>query len=247
MMRTKTRFNLTNTTNGFTLIELAIALFIITVLLAGVLSSVSKQVEIRRVAETKKQLEEIREAILGFALQNKRLPRPAASITDGNEKAVCSLDTDCIGFIPWATLGVARVDPFDKMVKYAVSKDLAANGYKFNAANANGSITIYDGSQAARRPVASAVALALISHGPRSFGTSIDGVALPNLGSGNLDEQANNTNNSGPVSVSFVSRTSSPADYKDVGGAVTGEFDDIVVWLPSTTIVARLTQAGLIP
>jgi prepilin-type N-terminal cleavage/methylation domain-containing protein len=245
-MRIKIKPNLTN---GFTLIELAIALFIITVLLAGVLSSVSKQVEIRRVAETKKQLEEIREALMGFAIQNQRLPRPAASITDGTEKTSCLLETDCVGFIPWATLGVARVDSFDKMIKYAVARKFAIDGFKFDAKPVapTGLITVYDGSQTARRPVASAVAAVLLSHGPRSFGTSIDGVALPNLGSGNLDELANNANNASPSVISFVSRTPSPSDYKDVGGTVTGEFDDIVVWLASPTIVARLTQAGRIP
>jgi prepilin-type N-terminal cleavage/methylation domain-containing protein len=53
---------------GFTLIEMAIVLVIITILIGGLAMPLSAQIQARRIAETKKTLEEAREAILGYAM-----------------------------------------------------------------------------------------------------------------------------------------------------------------------------------
>lgn len=55
---------------GFTLIELAVVLVIVTVLIGGLLVPLSAQIQARRIAETKKILEEAREAIIGYAMNN---------------------------------------------------------------------------------------------------------------------------------------------------------------------------------
>lgn len=55
---------------GFTLIELAIVLIIITLLIGGLAGPLSAQIQARRVAETQKTLEEGKEAILGYAIAN---------------------------------------------------------------------------------------------------------------------------------------------------------------------------------
>jgi prepilin-type N-terminal cleavage/methylation domain-containing protein len=55
-------------TRGFTLIEMAIVLVIITILIGGLAMPLSAQIQARRIAETKKTLEEAREAILGYAM-----------------------------------------------------------------------------------------------------------------------------------------------------------------------------------
>ncbi len=53
---------------GFTLIEMAIVLVIITILIGGLAMPLSAQIQARRIAETKRTLEETREAILGYAM-----------------------------------------------------------------------------------------------------------------------------------------------------------------------------------
>jgi prepilin-type N-terminal cleavage/methylation domain-containing protein len=53
---------------GFTLIEMAIVLVIVTILIGGLAMPLSAQIQARRIAETKKTLEEAREAILGYAM-----------------------------------------------------------------------------------------------------------------------------------------------------------------------------------
>ena len=55
-------------TRGFTLIELAIVLVIITILIGGLAMPLTAQIQARRIAETKKTLEEAREAIIGYAM-----------------------------------------------------------------------------------------------------------------------------------------------------------------------------------
>ena len=70
--------------SGFTLIELAMVLFIVTLLIGGMLLPLSAQTEIRGRQEPDRALVNIREALLGFAVTNGRLPCPAvASIPAG--------------------------------------------------------------------------------------------------------------------------------------------------------------------
>lgn len=53
---------------GFTLIELAIVLVIVTILIGGLAMPLSAQIQARRIAETNKTLEEAREAVFGYAM-----------------------------------------------------------------------------------------------------------------------------------------------------------------------------------
>ena len=55
---------------GFTLIELAIVLVIVTILIGGLAVPLSAQIEARRIAETRKTMEEAREAIIGYAMKH---------------------------------------------------------------------------------------------------------------------------------------------------------------------------------
>ncbi len=57
-----------NHVRGFTLIELAIVLVIITFLIGGLAMPLSAQIQARRIAETNRTLEEAREAITGYAI-----------------------------------------------------------------------------------------------------------------------------------------------------------------------------------
>ncbi|MDO9220889.1 MAG: prepilin-type N-terminal cleavage/methylation domain-containing protein [Thiobacillus sp.] len=57
------------TARGFTLIEMAIVLVIITILIGGLAMPLSAQIQARRIAETRKTLNEAREAIMGYAMR----------------------------------------------------------------------------------------------------------------------------------------------------------------------------------
>jgi len=79
---------------GFTLIEMAVAIFIITLLIGSILFPLTTQVEQRQIAETQKILDETRQAIIGFAVINGRLPRPAVSATNGTERGACASEAN---------------------------------------------------------------------------------------------------------------------------------------------------------
>lgn len=58
--------------HGFTLIELAIVLVIITILVGGLAVPLSAQIQARRVAETRASMQAIQDAILGYAMSHTK-------------------------------------------------------------------------------------------------------------------------------------------------------------------------------
>jgi prepilin-type N-terminal cleavage/methylation domain-containing protein len=121
---------------GFSLVELAVALAIIALLLAGALIPLSTQMDVRNVADTQRTMESIREAIVGFSQANGRLTCPAAGTvpaggTDAFGLAAGTAQYNVAGFpnqcassagtVPWATLGVPEVDGWGRRFSYWVS------------------------------------------------------------------------------------------------------------------------------
>lgn len=72
-------------TRGFTLIELAIVLVIMTILIGGLAMPLSAQIQARRIAETNRTLEEAREAIIGYAMSHTSGSCDCAYISDALE------------------------------------------------------------------------------------------------------------------------------------------------------------------
>ena len=75
--------------SGFSLIEIAVVMIIIAILFTVVGLPISAQIELRRIDETKKQIESVKETILGFAIINGRLPCPALN------SGVCTVGREC--------------------------------------------------------------------------------------------------------------------------------------------------------
>jgi prepilin-type N-terminal cleavage/methylation domain-containing protein len=69
------------TQRGFTLIEMAIVLIIVTFLIGGLVMPLAAQIQGRRIAETKKTLEEAREAIIGYAMSHNVNISPPTTCT----------------------------------------------------------------------------------------------------------------------------------------------------------------------
>jgi len=127
---------------GFSLVELAVALAIIALLLAGALIPLSTQIDVRNSADTQRSMDLIREAIIGFAQANGRLPCPAnggtpagtidtttwpTPIAAGAEQwnAGANVCYTVIGVVPWTTLGVAETDAWGRRFTYRVSPAFA--------------------------------------------------------------------------------------------------------------------------
>ncbi len=131
---------------GFSLVELAVALAILGLLLGGLVLPLAAQSEMRMRRETDKALADIRDALVGFAIVNGRLPCPAApAVITGTAGAgveasasngsgcLCATGTNVaasdgshcsgsavIGVMPWSTLGLAEGDAWGRRFTYSV-------------------------------------------------------------------------------------------------------------------------------
>jgi len=124
---------------GFTLIEIAIVLLVVTVLLGYTVAMFPIQQELRQYRQANQEMDEILKAIVGFAQVNGRLPCPAWPSTGGREAggglANCQAYTGhvpgdpWIGFVPANTLGIngrfnedsLLIDPWGNPYRYYVT------------------------------------------------------------------------------------------------------------------------------
>src|SRR5688572_24828120 len=117
-----------NLAKGFSLIEMAVVLIVLVLLLGGALVPLSTQVEQRKIAETEKAIEEAKEALIGFALANSRLPCPDTNtppdgISNPTSGGACTGGTTYEGTLPWVTLKVAGADAWGRRFRYRVSPE----------------------------------------------------------------------------------------------------------------------------
>jgi prepilin-type N-terminal cleavage/methylation domain-containing protein len=230
--------------NGFTLAEMAIVLLIIGLLLGGLLTPLSVQNDIRRVSETQKALAEIKEALIGYAAAqtpphfpcpDKTTAAGVGTANDGQEDR--NAGGTCVvreGNIPWTTLGISNADAWGNRFRYNVTSTFSISTGTTMSLASTGDIQICDTS-ACTTTSATNIPIVVLSHGKNGLGAiNINGGTNPAATS--ADELENTNGNTNYVSRNITDQTS-PA----------GEFDDLVVWLPSSVIFSRLVAAGKLP
>ncbi len=237
---------------GFTLIEMAMVLMIIALVLGGLLPTISAQIEQQRNAETRKQLVEIREAIISFAVAHNRLPCPADGTLNTGVEAVTGAGTALVcstingnassGVVPWAALGVSETDAWGRRFSYKVTSAFAdgtdgtneaaaaacatSSGVSFKMCSEGNLNTLI---AAAGSNLASNLPAIVVSHGPNGKGAyTHEGVKLAD--SSDADELDNSN-----ASNSFVSHEATPT------------FDDLLVWVAPNLLVGRMITAGKLP
>jgi type II secretory pathway pseudopilin PulG len=227
---------------------LAIVLIIVALLLSSLLSPLSAQIDQRNYNETQQQISEIREALIGFAVVNGRLPRPATSATNGAENpAICGSEALCTASFPGQPSGSRRRTRGTRSSSTASVRRMPISLFALNTLGSKkvqtrdgaGNATYLIGANACS--VASPCAPAVIySAGKNNFGFAEDGTPLPNESANNADEVANAGVALPPPPPVFFSR-----DRYTV--PVGGEFDDIVVWIPPYLLFNRMVSAGKLP
>lgn len=226
---------------GFTLIELAIVLFILTLLMAGAMTPLSRQIVERQSADTRRGLMDVKTALLGYALSHRDpagrpyLPCPdrreGPQANDGEEDRLpdggCAVPS---GNLPWITLGLAETDAWGNRHTYAVVPAYAHSraGITPHPAPAAELKVCMDG-RCDRHLMAAAVWL---SHGTNGLG-AINAAGRTNRPAAGRDEQENADGD--PV---FVSRPPAAADRAG------GEFDDLVHWIAPDFLIGRLCAEG---
>lgn len=239
---------------GFSLVELTVVLVIVALLSSGLLLGLSAQRDVTSNLEAQRQLDNIKEALLAFAITNGRLPCPAiptlsntnanAGQEDKNASSVCNLTH---GVLPWASLGLPETDPWgqrftyfasEKFTKPVISPALAsftlATGVPTTPASADDNLHTANvkAKDSDTSNIASDLAAVVISHGPLGAGAyTTDGNKLAVTAS----DEVVNANAYTQVTPTFVSRTQSP------------DFNDQLIWIAPNQLKSRLVAVGKLP
>lgn len=235
---------------GFTLIEMAIVLIILTLVVGGALVPLGAQIEQRQRAETQKTLDEIKESLIGYTLAHGVLPCPSdkdAITGNPNGKAInnCTTSVIATGYIPWDTLGVNNHDAWGNLIRYAVATKFAdtSNPFTLDTTSLNSTNTITIQSRDTTGTVAtisSIIPAAVFSLGKNGYGAmSADYIPQSSVPASNTDEKQNIASGS----LSYFSHTPAPQGTTTAGG----EFDDMVVWISPNVLFNRMVAAGKLP
>lgn len=224
--------------NGFSLVEMAVVLAIVALLLGGLLPTISAQIEQAKRNETRKQMDEIMAALIGFATSHTppRLPCPAPKATPSGavgagveDCSIAAVSKSINGVLPWVTLGVNETDAWGRRFTYSVaSAPGGAFGTSFTLTS-TGAINIATVAGGTNY-VASSAPAAVISHGPNGLGAYLPTGTQITTDATHTDELAN-SDGSDP----FVSHDPGP------------DYDDMVTWLSPNALFNRLVAAGKLP
>jgi prepilin-type N-terminal cleavage/methylation domain-containing protein len=223
--------------SGFTLVEMAIVLTIVAILLAGLLPTISSQIEQSRRNDTRKQLEEIQQALIGYAIMNGRLPCPTttadpANVNYGVADAVCTANAVSEGYLPWKTLGVTETDAWGSKRTSSASPWTGYWRYRVD------------------RNFSSATPFSLTT----GFG------ACPGADCLSVLDNAGNSLTSTterPVAIVYSTGQNVTADgqnatFEPINGVYQNDvpgptFDDILIWISRPQLFNRMVAAGKLP
>jgi prepilin-type N-terminal cleavage/methylation domain-containing protein len=268
VMRTRTHPAGPRGARGFSIIEIAISLAVMAVLATGILVPLVSQLQQRNVSVTEKTLNDIKDALVGYAAVNGRLPCPAttSATTPGAEafdtaNAGGPANGRCEsfwGYVPARTLGITPVDKYgfaldawNNRIRYAVASDTVGSSVR--------PFTTTDGIRTATLPEVAKVATLLnvcdsgvgvtagvSCNGARTLTTnaavviwSIGANGATTGGAGTDEAQNPNPKNETSADRLFVSRTASDS--------AANPFDDVVNWISINTLVNRMVGAGQLP
>lgn len=215
-----------HTSNGFTLVEMAVVLVIIGLLLGGLLMPLSNQIENRRRQATLEQLAEVEDALIGFAISNRRMPCPDRNGDGFEDGPPCN---NVEGNLPWATLGVGRFDAWQRPFRYRAENNFTAAPIPDPAATAGG-LRVND--RAGTRLTAAD------PDGPAAVVFSCGPDGIPN---------AANDANGRPNRSADCSNPGRPDPRYTEDVPVAGQFDDLLVWVSKNKLISRLAEAGKWP
>ncbi len=237
--------------HGFSLVELAVVLVIVALLSGGLMFGLSAQRDAATLQDARRQLDTAREALLGFAMANGRLPCPAIPTVANsaakageedrdktNPNASCNREN---GVLPWVDLGISETDPWGQRLTYFASSKFIAPV----AAPAQTSFTMNTGLPSPPLPnpdngglanirnlagstVAIDLAAVIVSHGANGNGAyRPDGSKIAD----GVGSELENSDADQP----FVADTPTPA------------FDDVLVWISPHLLKSRLVAVGKLP
>lgn len=263
-----------NCQRGFSLIELAVVLVIIGLLVGGGIAALeATQTQTQR-SDQKRQLQQVHDALIGFAMSAGRLPCPDTDYPpDGLENIVdqsptppeCPVgdpnddDCDCVdswGALPWAQLGVGAKDVWGQRLRYRV--DIAAPSFADpDASRDEPAFGLEDGANlrvegndddgdGTRDTVADELAAVVISYGPQGgqLWTATDFDCVAVGVAGFSADENENCDDNNLFVAASFRSSEGSGNPADTGR---GRFDDVLIWIATPTLKMRMVEAGMLP
>lgn len=218
--------------SGFSLVEMAVVLVIFGLLLGALVLPLSGQLDAKKYSETRQDLENIKSALIGFAVLYGRLPCPSnepdpTNVNYGVEITPCpALVSE--GYLPWKTLGMSETDAWSGDRIDATSPGLWRYRVNSNFSNAAALFTLSTASNA------------------------VENIIVRNSAGINLTTVTEN-----PVAVVFSTGKNQAADGENAtfeaanafyqADIPSSTFDDQLVWIGRPLLISRMISAGKLP
>ncbi|MDR1064452.1 MAG: type II secretion system GspH family protein [Azoarcus sp.] len=212
---------------GFTLVEMAIALIVLSLVTGALVTPLAARIEASQRREAETLLDDIAEALIGFALLHGRLPCPSTETDPGSPAYGLEQSPPCAtgipGYLPWRTLALPAHDPWGGPRaaaaapwighwRYLPDKNFTVSPIALETLP-NGDIQIHDHDNKPLTTVESRVVAVVYSTGP------------------NRRDDGRNAGWS-PVTPTFEA------------GEPTPGFDDQLRWIGHPLLTARLARSG---
>lgn len=249
---------------AFSLIEMAMVLLIVGLLLNGLFLAIGSSAESRRRSEANSKLQQIEEALYGFAQANGRLPCPAtagapATLLGQEDPAgggICtaSFGQAAHGFVPAVTLGLQGtvnnlgllLDPWGQPYRYSVSilgfpgPRVFTNAAALRTQFAAGPLPTGGNLLCVANVVGCSALSSPLTNSAPAVVFSVG--ASPSVTS-TLEAENAGVVVAGfpmPSNLEFVSATYAATDATD-------PYDDILIWLSPNVLLSRMITAGQLP
>lgn len=268
--------NLAERQSGFTLLELTMVLFIMTLILGGLLSPLSSRLEQEGRKKSQGMLEDIRSSVLGYTAINGHFPCPdcrngtispgcvtvnsanPAQIGDGIEDGIDSSSGVAVrgafatcatetGFLPWVTLGVPENDAWGQRFVYSVDEKFADDVDGVTGADCTATTATTNVS----------FCLTSVDDGDMTINNIAGAVVAQNIPAlvFSLGANGNTTQeriNDGDISAAELENWwTDAADRTFISDnyvETTGsQYDDLLIWIAAPTLMYRMINAEQLP
>ncbi|HSH87500.1 MAG TPA: prepilin-type N-terminal cleavage/methylation domain-containing protein [Methylophilus sp.] len=225
---------------GFSLLELAIALVILSLMMGWLMTPLRVQHSLQNYQQTEQRLQMAQQSLLGHAVIHRYLPCPDTdNPPDGWENVLpnqsCASDE---GMLPWMQLGLVATDAWGRYFRYRADSTFTHHAQWFSITAAeNASNVQVVGEAGVVTSLPSRPAAIVLSHGENGLGgiQSVSGGQSHAMGAAVHPDEQENTDGD----LTFVDKA-----YQQTANAV---FDDRLIMLSPKVLIQQMVLAQRLP